>query len=91
MAGKRDVDLLMAVLGELPKDVRERIVTEDFDLASGKEPTKKDERTQWYGAAVRRLLNPRLPTTVDDVLERAKEEYRKRNPDGREVGVLAHE
>lgn len=98
MTDRRKIRHLYALLMELPKEIRHELVVEEWDLASGKEPSGATERANWYRSALTRLARPNWQNSmygrdsvpdVEDALDRAREELEARETSPENVGVLS--
>lgn len=90
---------LYALLQELPRETREELLTEEWDVAAGREPEGDTERANWYRSALQRLAMPDWKKSItpgredapslEEALSRAREEAEERQTRPEDVGVVS--
>lgn len=93
---QRQARELYLLLRELPRETREELITEEWDVAAGREPENDTERANWYRSAISRLVNHGVARmrgrddtpSLEEALSRAREEVEEREPSPEDVGVV---
>lgn len=93
---QRQARQLFALLQELPRERREELLTEEWDVAAGREPENDTERANWYRSAISRLVNHGVARmrgrddapSLEEALSRAREEVEARQTSPEDVGVV---